>query len=151
MLQIDAWIEFPYLRSGLRVKCDDMVVGRTQEELSVGQDGRGFESRLADHARRLIQRARPIRPRDFQLRHVRAIDLRRRRVASAAGIVPVRGPSGIRLGLSACLKDESREKESENEKVNRAAWICVFHGKKKYPGQAASRLCPNSGSGGKGY
>src|SRR2546428_79622 len=126
-----------------------MVVGRTQEELPVGQDGRGLESRLANHARRLIQRARPERPGDFKLRHVRAIDLRRGRVASAPGIVPIRGPSRVRLGLSAYLKDESREKESENENANTAARICVFHGK-KYPGQAASRLCPNSGSGGKG-
>ncbi len=32
-------------------------------------------------------------------------------------------------GLRACLRDEPREKESENENANTAARICVFHGK----------------------
>ena len=110
-------VEAPALAAGGRIERDQFAERRGEVERAVHHDRRRLEAGML--ARLDVEMASPVGPGGFQLRDVRAVDLREWREASAARIAPVCGPFlRWRLGSERDLRGNQQQGRKQ----------AVFHG-----------------------
>ena len=112
---IELDVVLPELRAGPGIERDDLVERRAEEQLALDEDRRGLERGFLVERRLRLERARAMRPGHPELRDVRPIDLRERRIAAAAGIIAVTRPRGIGGGLCTGERWEPEERDGDEE------------------------------------
>ena len=88
-------IEFPEFFASLRVESKNVVVGRGEEELSVHEDGSGFEGSFAVEIRVVGKGSGVKSPGKLELGHVGFVDLSGGGEARAASVAAVSGPGCV--------------------------------------------------------
>ena len=113
--KFEFWIEFPDFFTGLGIDGEDVVVWRCEEEFSIDEDGRGFESGFFVEVVGIVGKSAGVEgPGDFELGDVGFIDLSSGRKAGAAGIAAVVGPAGG-LGAGPRLREQYAKRERKDD------------------------------------
>src|SRR6267154_4787056 len=112
-------IEIPNFFAGSGIERENFVVGRSEKEFVVEEDGSGFKRRFTDESGFELRGASVKGPGDFQLRDIFAGDLRGGGIARTAGIASVGIPSVTGCGW--LLRESARCGEQRHEEYGKDA------------------------------
>jgi hypothetical protein len=91
-MQIDPWIEAPYLFSGLRVEREDTIEGRAQKHCSANNDRCGFKRAFGTTVAAIGNITGVQFPCLLQLNDIGLVNLIQPRIAASSRVTSIRGP-----------------------------------------------------------